>query len=650
MRFYFFQTMTVEREGVQKPTLRALPGQTFPDGTPVDTQLNVQAPKEPGSSPYGSRLDYPEGTIFCSTHLELNDTKNKSFYSVYDSALGESALSTPPDFHPVSPDPGFAYKDPAHKDDRMNAAFVMFQSFGEQEDGQGGTESTGLRPAGLVYSPEEKGKARGPIKDWLPAYTDQTQTEFELITIWMKRLLTGMGITTMARRPKLDPATIGALNKLYTCGESLDTIASKARFDNVYVDQQMDPAGLSTISTGPFGWYLDRLVDEHDNEKPCTALERNPDNTEQLAEAAFLLCTDINNMTGSEHKSENAKMQADLKKALGNGWSLNEILHPDVLTAKADPASLCAALANGTIPMPERTGVARGDTLLKKLMKDKKNAAPRDEDGFHVDELQWMVLLRNLYQKTNTLLKGPSGSGKTELIQRLCKQTGTPCTLIQMGAITDPTSQLVGMRDFENATTTRFEWADFALAIQRPGVIILDEINRCPANGTNILFNVLDGNRVLMAPEAKTGEQRNVKVNPDCVFFATANIGMEYSGTHPLDFAIQNRFMPVEINYLDQKTEQKILMSRCKIGKEDASNIAIVAKSIRTAARSNEIQHAVSTRETLMCASLVKDGFTCEEAMTLTFLPVFDEGDFGQSGASERDTVRAMIASRFNTK
>ena len=653
MRYYFFVT-SLENRGGKSPrnTLRPLPGQKFDDGTDIDPKWNVQAPKEKGSSINGNRLDYPEGTVFCGTHLDICTDKSTPYYTVYKTDAN-GAVDMNPDFHPVSDDPNFQYVRPEHKSDRMNAAYTLFKNFGEQSDGQEEqmqtTPDTSLRPRGEAYSPQKNGKAVGIIPDWKPAYTDQLATESDLLAVWMKRILTEMGISTMARRPRADANTIKMIDQLLRCGESVDTIASKARFDAVYTEQQMDPAGLSTISCGPFEWYLSRLVDEHERGRDCTAFERNPDNAVQIAEGAFIICTDFNNQTGTFHNPGDPSLQTDLKKALQGGWTLDDILHPDVLNAKGDPASLCAALASGVIPLPERIGASRGDSLIQKLMKDKKNAAPKDSEGFHVEERMWKVLVRNLYQKKNTFLKGPSGCGKTEVIQRLCKQTGTPCTLIQMGAITDPTAQLIGKSELEvvnGQTVTRFDWADFAQAIQKPGVIILDEINRCPGNGTNLLFNVLDGNRVLMAADAKSTDVRTIKVNPDCVFFATANIGYQYKGTMELDLALDTRFMTVEVDYLDQKTEQTILVSRCKIPSEDAKNIAIVAKAIRASAKNRELRHSVSTRETLMCAELVKDGFSCEEAMEIAFLPVF-ENDYE---SNERDSVRAMIAGRFNTK
>ena len=89
MRYFFFVTSHQDRgKGTMDPTLRALPGQTFDDGTPVDTDYNVRAPKEPGTSANGCRLEYPDGTIFCSSFLEevtnQNGKSTKPFYSVYD--------------------------------------------------------------------------------------------------------------------------------------------------------------------------------------------------------------------------------------------------------------------------------------------------------------------------------------------------------------------------------------------------------------------------------------------------------------------------------------------------------------------------------------------------------------------------------------
>ena len=52
MKYYFVKTL----EDKGRPRVRALSGQTFEDGTPVDTTLNVRADRE-------IRTHYPMGTV-----------------------------------------------------------------------------------------------------------------------------------------------------------------------------------------------------------------------------------------------------------------------------------------------------------------------------------------------------------------------------------------------------------------------------------------------------------------------------------------------------------------------------------------------------------------------------------------------------------
>ena len=135
------------------------------------------------------------------------------------------------------------------------------------------------------------------------------------------------------------------------------------------------------------------------------------------------------------------------------------------------------------------------------------------------------------------------------------------------------------------------------------------------------IFSVLDETRSLSAAGAKSQDNRTVQVHPDCCFIATANIGADYTGTKEIDAAMMNRFFPMELDYLDYKTEANILCARTGISDEDAMNIALVATNIRKDKNSGLLEHSVSTRETLQCAEMVKDGFTVEEALEYTFLP-----------------------------
>lgn len=659
MYFFFFKTMQVDRgKGKPEPTLRALPGQRFPDGTPVDTSLNVSAPKEPGTSPNGCRLEYPDGTVFCSSFLGLVDS-GKPFYTVYDSSKGQGVGKAAPDFHPVTDNPNsFNYVSPSHRSDPMNAAYVSFVSFGDQGAADGDDDGLavpgeGEPERGTRVRPVERGnKARPRIEGWKPVYEDQVSTESELMATWMRKVLNDLGVTTMARRPKVDSRTAPVLAELLECGETPETIASRTRLAAVMTEQKTDVQGLRIISQGPFEWYLDQILQEHRKGTDCTAAPRDVDQPVELSDAAFIINNEINRQNGTSEPYDNPAALADLKKAMKAGWTMDDILDPRYLLSAPSFASLASSLASGVIPLPESRTGAGGATLLDSLLSNPSLRQPTAKEGFHVDELVWNTLLVNVTAKINTLITGPTGTGKTEIVRILCERTNNNFTIIPMGSITDPTEQLVGKMDLvptgNGNVETKYDWADFALAVQKPGVVLLDEVNRVPRNGFNILFSVLDGTRKLVAFGAKGTDKRIIDVHPDCVFFATANIG--YSGTEELDPAFRNRFLEVEMDYLPETLEAQVLVKRHHIPKDDARNIAIIAATIRKAAANGELSRGVSTRETLQCARYVSIGFSVEQALEITFLPCFERGLTANDPSGERGSVRAMIAGRFNKK
>lgn len=282
-------------------------------------------------------------------------------------------------------------------------------------------------------------------------------------------------------------------------------------------------------------------------------------------------------------------------------------------------------------------------SLLAQIRSDKRYAVPSiDKDGFFIEPKDWMLLIRNIIGKVNTMMIGPSGSGKTELVMLACRKLGLSCSVYDMGSMYDPVAGLLGVHRLQKGGESIFDYAKFTQDIQKPGVVLLDELSRAPVTTNNILFPCLDSRRMLPVEMAGGDGMRSIAVHPDCVFIATANVGAEYTGTMSMDRALVGRFFPLELDYMPCTEEAKVLSNRCNIKANDAANIVAVAETVRNLYAKQELSCSISTRETLMAGRLVSDGWTALEAMELTFLPLFE--------GTKTDGERSIVSKIFMTR
>lgn len=292
------------------------------------------------------------------------------------------------------------------------------------------------------------------------------------------------------------------------------------------------------------------------------------------------------------------------------------------------------------IDAPESISMEK--TLLYKMQRNVHFDVPViEKGGYYVNHDDWYLLLRNITNQVNTLLIGPSGTGKTTLVMLACEKLGIKCHVYDMGSMYDPVAGLLGVHRLQKGGVSVFDYAKFTRDIQEPGVVLLDELGRAPVTSNNILFPCLDSRRTLPVEIAGGDDLRSIKVNPDCCFIATANVGSEYTGTMSLDRALVGRFFPLELDYMPRDMEEQVLVKRCRIPRITAKNIVSVANNIRSLYKKQELSNSLSTRETLMCAELVADGWSVLRAMELVFMPLFD----GTKMDGERGIVAKCLIS-----
>lgn len=178
------------------------------------------------------------------------------------------------------------------------------------------------------------------------------------------------------------------------------------------------------------------------------------------------------------------------------------------------------------------------------------------------------------------------------------------------------------------------------MKLQKCKIKSLHDNKLSPLAANNILFPALDQRRYVPVDIADKDHERRINVHPDCIFFATANLGVEYSGTHAVDRALLDRFFPIEMDYPSKELEAKVLIKRTNIDAKSAKAIATLAENIRQSNKKEDLSTAVSVRHTLQAASLVVDGMSLVKALESTFLPLFEKGE---TANSERGKVRSMI-------
>lgn len=300
-------------------------------------------------------------------------------------------------------------------------------------------------------------------------------------------------------------------------------------------------------------------------------------------------------------------------------------------------------LSDSVSPKEKESSKTTSKSLLGKMKLNPELKIPSiGSEGFYVDSDVWYLLMRNIQNQVNTMLIGATGGGKTELVLLACKKLGISCSVYDMGSMYDPVAGLLGVHRLQKGGVSVFDYAKFTRDISKPGVVLLDELSRAPVTTNNILFPCLDSRRKLPVEIAGGEDLREIEVHPECCFIATANVGVEYTGTMSMDRALVGRFFPIELSYMPPEQENKVLVKRCGISISDATNIVKVANSLRNMYNKQEISSSISTRETLMVGDLVADGWDLVRAMELVLLPLFE----GTRSDGERGIVCRVISSR----
>lgn len=167
----------------------------------------------------------------------------------------------------------------------------------------------------------------------------------------------------------------------------------------------------------------------------------------------------------------------DSSKKAFNFNKLVECLDDDYTAlANADPIEF--DFANMNIGVVSNEPKFTKNSLLSDIIKNTP-CPTLDECSFYINAMNWNLIVRNIKRNRNTMLVGPTGTGKTQIVRKICELLGINLSIYDMGSMQDPLTDLLGSHRLENGSSV-FDYAKFTRDIQKPGVILLDELSRAP--------------------------------------------------------------------------------------------------------------------------------------------------------------------------
>ncbi|MCD7033521.1 MoxR family ATPase [Metabacillus sp. GX 13764] len=203
---------------------------------------------------------------------------------------------------------------------------------------------------------------------------------------------------------------------------------------------------------------------------------------------------------------------------------------------------------------------------VKELLKDRGigNLSAEDESligrgGFaSEDDAIIYDAIISLALDKNLLLKGPTGSGKTKLAETLSYWFQQPMHSINCSVDLDAEAMLGYKTIMSRGENQVIEFVPGPVikAMKNGHLLYIDEINMAKPETLPILNGVLDYRKRITNPF--TGEVITAKKG----FGVIAAINEGYVGTVPLNEALKNRFIMIDVPYIQGDMLKKILKAQ----------------------------------------------------------------------------------------
>ena len=240
----------------------------------------------------------------------------------------------------------------------------------------------------------------------------------------------------------------------------------------------------------------------------------------------------------------------------------------------------------------------------------------KDETVFD-DATSMMALNKNI------LLKGPTGSGKTKLAETLSETIDRPMHQVNCSIDLDAES-LLGFKTIqtnENGTQEIvFIDGPVIKAMKEGHILYIDEINMAKPETLPILNGVLDYRRKLTNPF--TGEIINAAPG----FNVIAAINEGYIGTLPMNEALKNRFVVIQVDYIDGDILSDVIKNQSQLSDDKTiQKIINFNEDLRTMTKQGQISEEAASIRALIDLSDLATVMPIERAIKRTIIDKLED-------------------------
>lgn len=203
------------------------------------------------------------------------------------------------------------------------------------------------------------------------------------------------------------------------------------------------------------------------------------------------------------------------------------------------------------------------ETNLKELIRNGGYVPPTID--FITDAIAILAMGKNL------LLKGPTGAGKTKFAETLSHLFHQPMYSINCSVDLDAES-LMGFKTLayqDEKQIIDFVPGPVTNAMTNGSFLYIDEINMAKPETLPLINGVLDYRRTVLNPF--TNEM--IKAKNDFNVIAAINEG--YIGTVPLNEALKNRFIVIDVPYIEGKQLKELIQMNTKLTDDKMINLFV---------------------------------------------------------------------------